>query len=124
MKKDFKEELVIPDDVDCEVVGRRLSVKKGDAEIKRIFVNPKVQIKREDKKIILFVKNGTKREKSALGTIKSHILNMIKGVSEGFEYRLKVCSSHFPMSINIEGDRVLIKNFLGEKVPSVLHIEA
>lgn len=50
-------------------------------------------------------------------TFKAHINNMIKGVTEGFKYRLKVVYSHFPMTVKVQGDEVVIENFLGEKNP-------
>ena len=42
---------------------------------------------------------------------------MLDGLSEGFKYKLKICSGHFPMSVNVEGSKLKIKNFLGEKIP-------
>jgi large subunit ribosomal protein L6 len=50
-----------------------------------------------------------------VGTFASHITNMMKGVTEGFEYRMKVVYSHFPMQLKVEGDKLMIGNFLGEK---------
>ncbi len=50
-------------------------------------------------------------------TFKAHIANMLKGVTEGFTYKLKVVYSHFPMTIKVQGDEVVIENFLGEKNP-------
>ena len=57
-----------------------------------------------------------------VGTIAAHIKNMIKGVTEGFEYKLKVHYTHFPVTVSVEGDKVLIKNFLGEKHPRIAKI--
>ena len=54
--------------------------------------------------------------------VKAHIKNMIKGVSEGFVYTLKICSSHFPMSVSVSGNKLEVKNYLGEKVPRVLNL--
>src|SRR5690606_1375479 len=40
-----------------------------------------------------------------------------KGVTEGFTYRMKIVYAHFPMSVKVAGDSVVIENFLGERHP-------
>ncbi len=57
-----------------------------------------------------------------LGTIIAHTRNMIKGLKEGYSYKLKVVYTHFPISVKVEGDKVVITNFLGEKTPRVAKI--
>jgi len=52
-----------------------------------------------------------------VGTFWAHIRNLIRGVTEGFEYKLKVVYAHFPIKLRVEGDEVIIENFLGEKHP-------
>jgi large subunit ribosomal protein L6 len=59
----------------------------------------------------------TKKEKRVIGTFAAHISNLIIGITDGFEYKLKICSGHFPMNVKVESEEVVIKNFLGEKVP-------
>jgi large subunit ribosomal protein L6 len=46
-----------------------------------------------------------------IGTFSSHINNMMKGVTQGFEYRMKVVYSHFPMQLKVEGKKLFIGNF-------------
>ncbi|TRO43562.1 50S ribosomal protein L6, partial [Candidatus Bathyarchaeota archaeon] len=56
-----------------------------------------------------------KKEASLVGTINSHIQNMITGVEKGFLYKLKIVFSHFPISVKVQDKVVLIENFTGER---------
>ena len=47
---------------------------------------------------------------------------MLKGAKEKFEYQLKVVSSHFPITVEVNGNTATIKNFLGEKIPRKVSI--
>ena len=58
-----------------------------------------------------------RRKKALVGTIASHIENMIIGVTKKFYYKLKIIYTHFPVNVRIEGDTLYIENFLGEKAP-------
>jgi large subunit ribosomal protein L6 len=58
-----------------------------------------------------------KKETALVGTIHSHIQNMITGVRKGFTYKLKIVFSHFPISVKVKDKTVLIENFMGERNP-------
>jgi large subunit ribosomal protein L6 len=47
---------------------------------------------------------------------------MIVGVTNGFEYKMKIVYSHFPVKTSIKGDQFIIENFLGEKHPRKANI--
>jgi len=116
MKKEFIREIEIPNDVEVNLIGNDLTIKGPQGTNKRELKIGKATIEIKDNKIILMDKRATKKEKKLINTAKSHIENMIKGVKEKFEYKLKICSSHFPITVNIKDGKAIIKNFLGEKI--------
>ena len=58
-----------------------------------------------------------RKELAAIGTVAAHIRNMVTGVTKGYTYKLKIVYAHFPMSVKVQRDRVVIDNFTGERRP-------
>ena len=56
-----------------------------------------------------------KKQLACCRTIMSHIENLFVGVTRGFTYKMRSVYSHFPINVNLAGDVVEIRNFLGEK---------
>lgn len=114
----LKQEVVIPEGVEVSIDKSLIKVKGPKGELSRELHDPRIKISKQDNKIILeVIKKPTKREKKMLGTFSAHIKNLIKGTIEPFVYKLKICSAHFPMNVSIDKNEVIIKNFLGEKIP-------
>ena len=115
MKKVFD----IPENVDITIQDRLFKVKGSRGEIVRDFNDPRynsfVSIEKVDNKIIINSGSDKRKMKSIVGTIHSHINNMVLGVTKGFEYKMKIFYSHFPITVEVKGDKIIIKNFLGEK---------
>lgn len=122
MKKEHFQEIEIPSGVEVILEGSLIIVKGPEGENKRKFNFQKVEISKKENKIILGYKKSTKREKKLINTIAAHIKNMIKGVKEKFEYKLKICFSHFPFTVDVKGNKVEVKNFLGEKISRKMNI--
>lgn len=114
---DLIEEIQFSENTNVELVEDTIKIEGPKGKIERRLAFPNVELKKQNNKIQLMSKGASKREKRMINTFKSHIKNMILGTSQGFEYRLKVCSSHFPMSVSVDKNIVIIKNFLGEKTP-------
>ena len=70
-----------------------------------------------DGNVEVFCDLPRRKEKALAGTWAAHIRNMNKGLSEGFEYRLKAVYSHFPMTLKVDGSTLTITNLFGERVP-------
>jgi len=124
MKKKIDEEIELGEGIQANIEKNILSLNGQKGENRKDFNNPLIQIKIDGNKIKLSSKRLTKREKKLAGTFKSHIKNMIKGVNEGHIYKLKICSSHFPMNVSINNDELVVKNFFGEKSPRTLKIKS
>lgn len=117
MKKELFEKIEIPSGVEVELDGARVVVKGKEGTNERKFNLANLTMEKKGNEIIIGIKKAAKKEKMRIYTLVAHIKNMIKGVQEKFEYKLKICFSHFPITVEIKGDEALIKNFLGEKVP-------
>lgn len=118
--KNFKETIDFPENVTLSVLGRTLTVKGKFGEVVKEMKMPRFVFSQEGNKLVVDCKDYNVYDKRNLATVKAHIGNMIKGSQEGFEYKLKICSSHFPMNVSISGKKLVVKNLLGEKVPREL----
>ena len=117
----IREEIPIPEDVNVTIDGE-VTVKGPKGELSRKFNHSEISMAVEEGKVVLEVKFPKKKDKAMIGTVKAHINNMIRGVTEGFTYRMKIVYAHFPMSVKVAGDKVLIENFLGERHPRTAKI--
>ena len=117
MKKELFKEIEIPEGIEAEVDGNRIRIKGPEGENSRGFAIRDLKLTKEGNKIIVGSKKATKKEKKLMNTMAAHIKNMILGTQKKFEYELKAVFSHFPITIDVNGQEVLIKNFLGEKTP-------
>jgi len=114
---EVKEKITIPDGVNVTLENDTLTIKGEKGELTRTFTHPKITIKIDGNTININSKNVRRKEKAFIGTFKSHIKNMIKGISEGFEYKMKTVFSHFPIKTSVEENYFIIQNFLGERSP-------
>lgn len=118
MREDIEEIIEVPENVEVSLDGA-LTMKGPKGEVKREFAFP---LELEGKKVRLFFAKGTKNQKRLIMTTAAHVKNMIKGVLEGYEYNLQVVFVHFPMTVKVEGNEVVVKNFLGESRERRAHI--
>jgi len=117
MKKQLFQEIEIPQDVEVNIDGNLLTAKGKEGENSREFNVKQLIFEKKGDKIILGHKKATKKEKKLINTIMAHIKNIVEGVQEKFEYKLKICFNHFPITVELKDNEAVIKNFLGEKIP-------
>jgi len=114
---EINEQIAIPDGVTATYENENLTIKGEKGELARIFSYPKITVKINGNNIEIQSKNVRKREKALIGTYVAHMNNMIHGVTQGFEYKMKTVFSHFPIKTAVEGNKFVIQNFLGERAP-------
>jgi len=95
----FTKEIPIPDGIKVEVDGGKISVAKGETKLTRDLWHPAITIVRRDSLIEVATASSRRKIRALIGTFASHITNMIKGVDNGFEYRMKVVYAHFPVQL-------------------------
>lgn len=110
------EEVEIPDGVDVEVSTPAIVKVKGKlGELVNNFSHTGAKIELDGRRILVKYLGRGRRAKSMIGTISSLIRNMFIGVTQGYTYKLKIVSTHFPISVKVQGDTVIIENFIGER---------
>lgn len=122
MDAGIKERVEIPEDVDFSLDGDKFEVRGPNGELSRSFDIEGVRLERDGDDIVVTSDSSRKKRHAAVGTVVSHVKNMIEGVTDGFSSKLKVVYSHFPITVNVEGDKVKIENFIGEEKPRVANI--
>ncbi|MDI6899204.1 MAG: 50S ribosomal protein L6 [Methanolinea sp.] len=114
--------VTIPKGVKIEVDGPTVRVSGPRGQLERTFRFPQITLTLRDDTLVISTTADRKRTIAMVGTIQAHVQNMVRGVTEGFEYRMKVVYSHFPIQLKLSGDRLEINNFLGEKKPRYAQI--
>ncbi len=122
MKKELYQRIEIPEGVEAEIEGANVIVKAAGETNERRFDLANLTLEKKGNEIIIGNRKSSKKEKRGMNTIASHIRNMMKGVQKAFEYKLKICFSHFPITVEVKGNEALIKNFLGERTPRKVKI--
>jgi len=120
------EEIKISPGVVVQMDGNKISVKGPKGQVQRDFSHvTSIEIRKSGDTLIIRPLTSRKRDRSLVMTLKTQINNMILGVTKGFEYKLKVAHSHFPITVKVDKDRRLVhvENFIGERTPRNADIE-
>ncbi|RMD45508.1 50S ribosomal protein L6 [Candidatus Pacearchaeota archaeon] len=115
MRKEIERTVEVPEGFSVGISGNSVTIKGNGKELSREFDLGRLSMELSEGKIKIYAKNGTRREAAMAGTIRAHLKNMINGLKEDFVYKLEICNVHFPMNVKVEGDKLVIKSFLGER---------
>lgn len=104
----------IPEGIEVELNGNTILVKGKMGKVEKEFNFKNIKIEKKEGNMEIFG-SGKNSDLVLINTIKSHIKNMFQGASAGFSRKLQSVHSHFPMNLEVKGNQLLIKNFIGEK---------
>lgn len=122
----MEESLDIPEKVEISLKDPNIITIKGPMGgpiVKDFSHARKIKIELEGKSKLKFTSNFPRGNTVALvKTVKNLIKNLILGVQEGYTYKSKICYSHFPITVEIRGKKIHIKNFNGERADRIENI--
>lgn len=109
-------EIVIPENIEVKLDEDGVLLISGPlGEVRKDFRKVPVKFSLENGKIKFMIHMKGKKGASLVNTIRNRINNVFVGVTKGYTYRMKVFYIHFPMTVEVNGDYVIIKNFAGER---------
>lgn len=112
----------IPEGISVSLEERTILVKGKLGTIKKDFTKLPAFLTIENN-IVKIEPYGTRRKDFAISkTAQSIINNMIKGVQNGYKYRMKIVFAHFPITVKIKDGKVHVENFFGERKARVSNI--
>jgi large subunit ribosomal protein L6 len=112
----------IPENIQLTLDGRKITVQGPKGKIVKDFTHTKLNMVKEGNALKLSIENPRRTEAALVGTISAHVKNMIKGVSQGWVYKMKIVFVHFPTAVKVVGKQVHIENFVGERKARIADI--
>ena len=101
----------IPEGVSASIDGDKVTITGPKGSVSRDFVSARHDIFQEGGALIVRVDVPRRKERALAGTWNAHLNNMVKGVTDGFTYTLKALYSHFPMTLAVQGNQLIVNNY-------------
>ena len=114
--------LEMPDGVTASVNGRTLVMKGPNGTANKVFQRIPVDIEVKGNQVTVKPFTGKKKDVISANTVSSIVKGMIHGVTKGYEYKMKVVFAHFPVTVKVKDDNVVVENFMGERSPRLAKI--
>jgi large subunit ribosomal protein L6 len=106
----------IPQGVSVEITHRRIRVSGPKGKLEEDLSHIPCALELDKDRVRIASSWPRKSDVAMVGTAAARIRNMIKGVTKGFTFKMKVVHAHFPVTVKV------VENFTGEKTPRVARI--
>ncbi|KAK7753699.1 60S ribosomal protein L9B [Diatrype stigma] len=118
-----EETLEIPEGVKVHIKSRNVTVEGPRGKLSKDLSHLAVNFSKPKTNVIgIEIHHGSRKNVATLRTVRTHINNLIIGVTKGFKYKMRYVYAHFPINVNLEKNNetgnweVEIRNFIGEKL--------
>ena len=118
----FQDEVIIPEGVKVTQNKHMLRFEGPLGKTFKSFRKIPINIEITESKIILKTIGFRKRDYSILHTARSIIRNICEGLVEGYTIKMKIVFAHFPVTVKVNGKKISIENFQGERAPRIAKI--
>lgn len=105
IKFEKMEEIEIPKSIKVTLDGGLLTISGPKGETRRTFRDNFVRVELSGNKLIFSISKNNNRNRAILGTWSSITKLLFKGVTEGYQYEMKIDYTHFPMRVSVKGDK-------------------
>lgn len=116
----IREVVEVPEGVEVSIEGMKVTVRGPKGEVVKDFSHARgilLALEEGGRSVVVESFFADAKKRALAYTIVAHVRNMITGVTRGWRYKLKIVSSHFPVTAKVVGNEVWIENFLGERAP-------
>lgn len=114
--------LEVPDGVSATFQNEELTISGPLGKVKQNFSKIPVDLTIQGQKVEVLTHGARRTNRAIMNTARSHVQNAIDGVTKGYQYKLKVVFAHFPVTVRVQGGKVLVENFYGERSARVAEI--
>ncbi len=112
----------IPTGVRASLDSDKLTVSGVLGKVRQDFSKVPVNLSIQGQKISISTHGARRTNRAIINTARSHVQNAIDGVTKGYQYKLKVVFAHFPVTVKVQGKKVLVENFYGERSARIAEI--
>lgn len=102
---------------DVSVDNKKIQVKGKEGQLEAEIRYPFLKVKKEGEWLFIETEKDMAYQKAIAGTLAAEVRNMILGVNEKFNAELELIYMHFPATVKVAGDKLIVENFVGERKP-------
>jgi large subunit ribosomal protein L6 len=119
IKQEISAAVDIPSTVRGSIEENTITITGKLGTLKKDLSRLPATVRIEHKQFIIKPYDSRKKDLAITNTARSIIENMVKGVENGFTYKLKIVYAHFPISVKARGREIYVENYFGERSPRI-----